>query len=92
MPTVPLSEAKTHLARLLAETHQLGEQVVITRSGRPTGVLLSYEEYQGLLETLDVLADAELSRAIARGLEDEAAGDTVSHDDLWRDLDDPLHE
>ncbi|OYW02911.1 MAG: prevent-host-death protein, partial [Acidobacteria bacterium 37-65-4] len=41
MTTVLLSEAKTHLARLLAEVEKLGEGVTITRSGRPAGVLLS---------------------------------------------------
>ncbi|NOZ93261.1 MAG: type II toxin-antitoxin system Phd/YefM family antitoxin [Acidobacteria bacterium] len=35
MPTVTLSDAKTNLARLLAEVDRLGERVVITRSGRP---------------------------------------------------------
>ena len=45
MTTVPLSEAKTHLAKLLADVEALGEEVVITRSGRPAGVLLSLTDY-----------------------------------------------
>ena len=91
MTTVPLSHAKTHLARLLTEVQDLGEQIVITRSGRPTGVLLSYDEYEGLLETLEILTDQKLTKAIAKGLEEEATGDTVAHDELWRDLDDSVH-
>ena len=73
------------------ETNELGEEVVITRSGRPRGVLLSFEEYEGLLETLEILADQELTKAIAKGLEEEAAGETVAHEELWAELDDPLH-
>ena len=57
MTTVPLSEAKTHLAKLLADVEALGEEVVITRSGRPVGVLLSLTDYEGLIETLEILAD-----------------------------------
>jgi antitoxin YefM len=84
MTTVPLSEAKTHLARLLAEVEKLGEGVTITRSGRPAGVLLSIEEYEGLLETLDILADPKLMASVRRGLRDAQKGRVVSDDEVWR--------
>ena len=83
MPTLPLSEAKTHLARLLSRVEEVGEQFVITRSGRPAGVLMSVEEYEGLLETLEILADAGLMKQIQRGIEDLEAGRTVGHDEVW---------
>jgi prevent-host-death family protein len=84
MTTVPLSEAKTHLARLLAEVEKFGEGVTITRSGRPAGVLLSIEEYEGLLETLDILADSKLIASLRRGLRDAEKGRVVSDDEVWR--------
>lgn len=93
MSTVPLSEAKAKLARLLTEVDELGERVVITRSGRAVGVLLPVDEYEGLLETLEILADPELSRAVRRGLADAEAGELVEHDELWAEageLDAPL--
>lgn len=91
MSSVPLSQAKTHLTRLIAEAEELGEEIVITRSGRPAGVLVGYDEYQGLLETLEILADPELTEAVRKGLAEAEAGDVVSHEDAWRGLDDPLH-
>jgi prevent-host-death family protein len=84
MTTVPLSEAKTHLARLLAEVEKLGEGVTITRSGRPAGVLLSIEEYEGLLETLDILADSKLMASLRRGLRDAEKGRVLRDDEVWR--------
>jgi antitoxin YefM len=84
MTTVPLSEAKTHLARLLAEVEKLGEGVTITRSGRPAGVLLSIEEYEGLLETLDILADSKLMASVRRGLRDAEKGRVLHDDEVWR--------
>ena len=83
MTTLPLSEAKTHLARLLSRVEEVGEQFVITRSGRPAGVLMSVEEYEVLLETLEILADAGLMKQIQRGIEDLEAGRTVGHDEVW---------
>jgi prevent-host-death family protein len=90
MSTVPLSAAKTHLAQLLSEVEDLGERVVITRSGRPAGVLISVDEYEGLLETPEILADAELSSAVREGLADVDRGELVSEDEVWRGVDDPL--
>lgn len=88
MRAVPLSEAKAKLARLLTEVDQLGKRVVITHSGRPVGVLLPVDEYEGLLETLEILADPELSSAVRRGLADAEAGALVEHADLWAEAGD----
>ena len=83
MFTLPLSQAKAKLTKLLTEVEELGERFVITRSGRPVGVLLSHEEYQGLLETLEILADNELPQAIERD-------ELVSHEEIWDGVDSPL--
>lgn len=87
MTTVTLSEAKAKLARLLGEVTELGEHVLITRSGKPAGVLMSVEDYEGLLETLEILADDELARDIKRGLEEIEAGDMIGDEELWNELD-----
>lgn len=87
METVTLSDAKARLPRLLADVLELGEGVVITRSGRPAAVLVSVDEYEGLLETLEILADPDLSAAVHHGLDDAGRGDVVGHEDLWRELD-----
>ena len=91
MSTLPLSQAKTHLTRLLNEVEELGEEIVITRSGRPVAVLLAVDEYEGMLETLEILADPELSEAVRRGLEEEASDESVSAEELWGELDSPVH-
>lgn len=92
MPTVPLSEARTHLARLLADVEELGDEVVITRSGRPVAVLLPFSDYEGLIETLDILADQDLGQSIRQGLADAQAGKLLRHEDVWDDVDPGLRE
>ena len=87
MTSIPLSQAKTHLAKLLAEVEEPGEEVVITRSGRPVAVLLSWAKYEGLLETLEVLADREFSKQIELGLEEATSGMVLSHEEVWGGLD-----
>ena len=91
MTAVPLSQAKTHLAKLLAEVEELGEEVVITRSGRPVAVLLSLAEYEGMLETLEILGDRDFSKQIELGLEEANSGKVLSHEDVWDGVDPRLH-
>ncbi len=92
MTTVPLSEAKTHLAKLLTDVEALGEEVVITRSGRPVGVLLSLTDYEGLIETLEILADQDLAKSIEQGLAEAEAGNVLKHEDVWDDVDPRLRD
>ena len=87
MVTRTLSEVKTHLPRILSEVEDLGEAVIVTRSGKPAGVILPVDEYEGLMETLEILSDSALLQSIRRGLDDIERGDVVSHEDLWRELD-----
>ena len=42
MKSVNVHEAKTHLSRLLAEVEQ-GEEIVISRGGKPVARLLKFE-------------------------------------------------
>lgn len=90
MTTVTLTEAKARLSELLREVQELGERIVITRSGHPAAVLVSTEEYDGLLETLEILADPEMSRAVREGLEDAEKGDLLEEDEVWGEVDAPL--
>lgn len=87
MVTKPLSDVKTHLPQILNDVENFGESVLVTRSGRPAGVLLSVDEYEGLIETLEILSDSDLTQSIRRGMAQIEAGEVISHEDLWRELD-----
>ena len=63
-PPVPFTEARARLTELLDEVNERHEHVVITRNGRPVGVVLSNDEYEALAETLDVLKDDEALEAL----------------------------
>ena len=72
--TVPLAEARANLSQLVDDAMRTHERVEITRNGRRAGVLLSAEDYDSIMETLDILSDSEAmadlrgaDAAIARG-------------------------
>ncbi len=68
MKTVPLSEAKAKLSSLLDSVEGHDEEVVITRNGRATAVLVSPSDFESWKETATVRADADLVAKNRRGL------------------------
>jgi antitoxin YefM len=84
--TVPFTEARSRLTELLDEVNKRHEHVVITRNGRPAGVVLSTEEYEALMETLEVLEDDEALEALRESEEDFRAGRLHSLDEVRREL------
>ena len=68
MKTLPLSEVKAKLSRLIDDVSARDEEVVITRNGVPAAVLVSADEYGCWQESLAVRGDAELMRDILEGL------------------------
>lgn len=60
---VPVSDAKTRFYDLVNRV-QIGDEVIVTKNGKPTVVLLNAQELSALRETLDVLSDPELMKQI----------------------------
>lgn len=68
MKTLPLSEVKMKLSSLVEAVNTADEEILITRNGRPTAVLISAEEFEGLKETLAVRSDEDLMKEIREGI------------------------
>ena len=68
MKIVPLSEVKARLSEFVDEVGARDEEIVITRNGRATAVILSQDQFEGWRETVEILADKELMKEIRRGL------------------------
>ncbi len=83
---VPFTEARARLSELLDEVNKRQEHVVITRNGRPAGVVLSSHEYEALAETLEVLEDDEALEALRESEADVRAGRVYSLDEVRREL------
>lgn len=83
--TVPLSKAKASLSEFIRRVREEHESFAITHRGKVEGVLLSVEEYESLIETLEILSDRELMTSIRRGLKDEKAGRLHPHKEVFLD-------
>jgi antitoxin YefM len=74
MTTVPLAEARAQLSKLVDEAVRTHERVEVTRNGRRAAVIMSADDYDSLIETLDILSDAEAMAEIRQADADIAGG------------------
>jgi antitoxin YefM len=62
--TLPISEVKARLPELVTRVESREEEIVVTRKGKPAAVLVNYDEYERLKETLEVLSDPDLMQQV----------------------------
>jgi prevent-host-death family protein len=84
--TVPFTEARARLSELLDDLERRHEHVVITRKGRPAGVLIPAAELEAIEETLEVLQDEDLLEALRESEEDVKAGRLSTLAEVRREL------
>jgi prevent-host-death family protein len=74
MKTLPLTEARKGLSKIVDDVSTAHEHVTITRQGKPAAVVMSSDEFESWQETLEIHDDPEAMAAIRRGLQDIKAG------------------
>ncbi|MBI3454904.1 MAG: type II toxin-antitoxin system Phd/YefM family antitoxin [Candidatus Rokubacteria bacterium] len=78
--TVPAYVARTQLGSLLKQVTQRKARFVITKSGKPTAVLLSASEFDDMLEELD----PEFQKSLKVAAKEYRAGKAISLQDYLK--------
>lgn len=83
---LPITKAREELPMLVDNAKRLLHEYTITVNGVPAAVLVSASEFQSWKETVDILDNRELMRAIDRGETDLKKGRHVTFERLKKDL------
>lgn len=54
------------------------ELLIITKHGKPVMAALSFEQYESLLETLEILSDREFTHQLQQSIAQGERGETIS--------------
>ena len=80
--TVSLKELRPELPQVIYRIDGRLDRYVITKRGKPVVVMMSVDDYESLMETLDILADPKAMAGLRRGEEDIRKGRTRP----WKDI------
>lgn len=86
MKTLPLYEVKANLSKLVEKVDSTDEEVVITRNGRPSAVIVSMDEFEGWKETLSIKSSPGLMADIKKGLRGIKKAKSYTLDELLKEI------
>ena len=82
MQILPISKLKDKLNEFVDAVTLTRDQVTITKNGSPAAVLIGFEEWESLQETLYWLSQPGIRDAIAEADADIAAGRTYAESEI----------
>lgn len=72
--TMSLKELRPALPQVAKKIDEKLDRFIITKRGKPIFVMLSIEDYESLMETVEILADPKALAGIRKGEEDIRRG------------------
>lgn len=82
MTLLSLASARANLLKIVESAVTTRERFDLTRNGNRVAVLLSADDYDALLETVDVLSRPELVASLRVAVEELDPGDVSSMDEV----------
>ena len=82
------TQGRKNFYSMLKEIQAPGVSVIILHEGQPKGVFMSFEEFEGWQETMEIMGDPVLSRGLAEDIKRAKQGklDTMDYDTFRKRL------
>ncbi len=80
--TITLKELRPDLPNVFEQIDKKWERYIVTRHGKPSVVMMSVEDYESLMETLDILTDPKAVKSLKQGKEDLRKGRTRNWEEI----------
>lgn len=83
---LPITKAREELTTLVENANKRLDEYIITVNGSPAAVLISAAEYESWKETIEILSDPVLIKAIAEGEKDIKKGRVYDWEKVKKEL------
>ncbi|MBI4676317.1 MAG: type II toxin-antitoxin system Phd/YefM family antitoxin [Elusimicrobia bacterium] len=80
--TIPLKALRPGLPKVANAVATRFDRYIVTKRGHPVMVLMNPEDFEGLLETIEILSDRAAIRRIKQARKEAKAGKTAALEDL----------
>src|SRR3989304_1207628 len=81
--TLSATEARQDFFNILSKVEKTSVPFTITINGEPKVVIMNAEEYEGWLETMDIMSNPELVRGIDEGKKDLREGKYSTFEEVF---------
>ncbi|MCU0666096.1 MAG: type II toxin-antitoxin system Phd/YefM family antitoxin [Candidatus Omnitrophica bacterium] len=84
--TISLKKLRPELPAVIKNIDSRLDRYVVIKRGRPVAVMINPDDFEGLLETIEILSDKDAVKRIRKAKKEIAAGKTISMEQLRRKL------
>lgn len=84
--SVTLKALRPRLPKIIDEIDSKMDRFIITKRGRPVALMISVDDYESLLETLDVLSNTHLMKRIKSAEAEIKKGHVKMLDQIEKEL------
>lgn len=82
--TITLKALRPGLPKVIREIDSKLDRYIIMKRGKPVAVMMGPDDYEGLLETIEILSDKEAVKRIKKAKREIAEGNTITLENLRR--------
>ncbi|OGY10765.1 MAG: hypothetical protein A3D26_02905 [Candidatus Blackburnbacteria bacterium RIFCSPHIGHO2_02_FULL_44_20] len=72
--TIPLTEARNTLPKIIKDVKKTMDRVTITKKGKPCAVLISFDEYESIIDTIEILSNPKTMASLRRAKKQMTVG------------------
>jgi len=83
---ISITEGRKRLFKIVQEIQTPGNYYVFTVDGKPQMVLMSQEEFESIMETMEILSDPEIMKDLEKAEEDFKNGKYSSWEEVKEEL------
>ena len=80
--TIALKELRPELPEVINDIDSKLDRYIVTKRGRPVAIMMSPDDYEGLMETIEILSDKEALKRIKKAKRQIKEGKTISLEEL----------
>ena len=71
---IPISDLQTRAKKIVESVKKTRDPVIITQRGRPAAFLVNYEDYEGMVATLEEMSQPDWREKLEEAERDSKAG------------------
>jgi prevent-host-death family protein len=84
--TLSISEARKKIFKIAEEVQKPDNYYTLTEKGRPKVVILSAEEFDSIMETMEILSDPKILANIEKAEEEYKRGEYITWDAMKKEM------
>ena len=80
--TITLKELRPGLPQVIKNIDSKLDRYIVMKRGKPVAMMISLDDYEGLIETIEILSDKDAVKRIKEAKKEITEGKTISLEEL----------